>query len=162
MSDALTPERLDEIERHASHTSSKLPDMRRSIESDATILALVAAYRERDAAFDSGRNAGRAEVAKYSRALGEIEAVVGIAGAVPMRETVAAVRSLAQRAEAAEKERDELRAMAKRHLSAADERDELRRAVGGLSARWRMLGGVAESHCADELDAAIERGEHVK
>lgn len=46
---------------------------------------------ERDEAFDRGRAIGREDVGKYSRAIGEIEAALGIAGAVPLSQTVAAV-----------------------------------------------------------------------
>lgn len=58
---------------------------------------------ERDAAFELGRLVGRADVAKYARAIGEIESVVGIVGAVPMPQTVQAVRDLVSRAEKAER-----------------------------------------------------------
>jgi len=65
---------------------------------------------ERDAAFEQGRIVGRADVAKYARAIGEIESVVGIVGAVPMPQTAQAVRDLVSRAEKAERERDKARA----------------------------------------------------
>lgn len=60
---------------------------------------------ERDAAFDRGWTAGREGIARYSRTVGEIEAALGIAGAVPMRDTVSAVRSVVA-------ERDAMRAHA--------------------------------------------------
>ena len=66
--------------------------------------------RELAEAFDRGRAEGRADVAKYSRAIGEIEAALGIAGAVPMSSTVNAVRTVVAERDAARQERDALRA----------------------------------------------------
>jgi hypothetical protein len=55
---------------------------------------LAAALR---GAYDAGRATGRADVAKYSNAVGQIEAAIGYAGARPLRETVQAVRAMAAR-----------------------------------------------------------------
>lgn len=49
---------------------------------------------DRDEAFDRGRAVGREDVGKYSYAIGQIEGVLGIAGAQPLAETVEAVRRL--------------------------------------------------------------------
>ena len=49
---------------------------------------------ERDKAFDRGRAVGRDDVGKYSYAIGQIEGVLGIAGAQPLAETVKEVRRL--------------------------------------------------------------------
>lgn len=49
---------------------------------------------ERDKAFDRGRAVGRADVGKYSYAIGQIEGVLGIAVAQPLAETVKEVRRL--------------------------------------------------------------------
>lgn len=65
--------------------------------------AALAAMGERDEAFERGRAEGRKDIGKYSYAIGSIEAVLGIVGSVPMKQTITAVESLA-------KERDELRA----------------------------------------------------
>lgn len=48
-----------------------------------------------------GRAVGRADVAKYSNAVGRIESALGIAGAKPLGETVATAERLAIRASAA-------------------------------------------------------------
>jgi hypothetical protein len=48
-------------------------------------------------AYEAGRATGRADVAKYSNAVGQIEAAIGYAGARPLRETVQAVRAMAAR-----------------------------------------------------------------
>lgn len=93
---------------------------------------------ERDAAFELGRLVGRADVAKYARAIGEIESVVGIVGAVPMPQTVQAVRDLVSRAEKAE-----------RFVATAD-------------SEWKARAEKAEREFADRLDhltAAVKRGD---
>lgn len=53
---------------------------------------LTKAYRS---GFDAGRAKGRAEVGKYSDAIGRIEAAIGYSVARPLSDTVAAVESLA-------------------------------------------------------------------
>lgn len=57
-----------------------------------------AAYAEER--FEAGRAAGRADVGKYSNAIGRIESLVGIAGARPLDETVEAVKKALADAEA--------------------------------------------------------------
>jgi hypothetical protein len=58
-------------------------------------LRIIAATLRR--AYEAGRATGRADVAKYSNAVGQIEAAIGYAGARPLRETVQAVRAMAAR-----------------------------------------------------------------
>lgn len=59
--------------------------------------------------YDRGRAAGRADIDQYSNAIGRIESALGIAGAVPMHETVDAVVALVRRADIAEAEIERLR-----------------------------------------------------
>lgn len=47
--------------------------------------------------YDRGRRKGRADVGKYANAIGRIKGALGLAGAIPMDETVKAVGSLAKR-----------------------------------------------------------------
>ena len=51
---------------------------------------------ELEQAREAGRSQGREDVGKYSRAIGEIEGLLGITGAVPLRQTVQAVRALTE------------------------------------------------------------------
>jgi hypothetical protein len=107
------------------------------------ILALLdeldaAADRER-AAFDRGQKVGREGLGKYANAIGLIEAVLGIAGAQPLPETVRAVEALA-------KERDELRAVVEQ--------------VRGLAAEWRSGNDgmrTTSTVCAEELEAVLPK-----
>lgn len=71
--------------------------------------ALGEVLAELSEAREIGRSEGRADVAEYSRAIGEIEAALGIVGAVPMRETVNAVRGMALRIAALEAELAQLK-----------------------------------------------------
>jgi len=51
---------------------------------------------ELEQAREAGRSHGMDDVGKYSRAIGEIEGLLGITGAVPLRQTVQAVRALTE------------------------------------------------------------------
>lgn len=57
----------------------------------------LAVAQASNVAFDRGRAVGREDVAKYSNAIGRIEAALGIVGAQPLSETVRAVENLARR-----------------------------------------------------------------
>ena len=70
------------------------------------------------AEFDRGRTEGRADVAKYSRAIGEIEGALGIAGAVPLSMAVDEVRALVADRDRLAAELARLRALV-RHLELA-------------------------------------------
>lgn len=61
------------------------------------------------ASYDRGRAQGRVDVGKYSRAFGEIEKCLGMAGAVPLSQTVGSVRALKERVRELEAELDKLR-----------------------------------------------------
>jgi hypothetical protein len=69
---------------------------------DAALARSEAAEKQIAPVYEKGRATGRDDVAKYSRAIGEIEGQLGIAGAVPLRETIAAVRALRLKVTAAE------------------------------------------------------------
>jgi hypothetical protein len=100
-----------------------------------------AAEQERDEAFNRGRAVGREDVGKYSHAIGQIEAVLGIVGARPMRETVDAVRRL-------HAERDEARA----HMEQAQ---RFRREMALAASKARAE--VAEEHRMRHVTASVSR-----
>ena len=117
--------------------------------------------------YERGRAVGREDVGKYSRTIGEIEGVLGITGAVPMRETVEAVRKLvtalaAARAarEQAEKQRDEWCRQC--NMASEAQADALNTVAAERAARqgWEVAAASQEKRAEQaehERDTALAR-----
>ena len=152
---------LEQRNRHQKRQNGNLQAAYDKVATEARVLAerlanrearVAELEREREAAYERGRSAGREDVAKYSRAIGEIEAVLGIAGAVPLSETVAAVRAMADENKHLNEHAADISVDAYGDGFAAGRADERAAVAAWLRSRPR----------SPRLPEAIERGEHIQ
>jgi len=100
--------------------------------------------RERDAAFDRGRTAGRLDVGKYSSAIDCIEVALGHQGSRPLRETIATVKGLVAERDAARAECERLNEAGFAHVAEID------------ALRARLAEVERERDAAKQLIASLE------